>query len=414
MSRPLSIYIHWPFCKSKCPYCDFNSHVRASVDNARWQKALLAELAYYAQKLPQRQVVSIFFGGGTPSLMPPETVASLIDATAGFWPMIENAEITLEANPTSVEAQKFRDFRASGVNRVSVGVQALNATDLKFLGREHSTDEALQALALARDSFPRMSFDLIYARPGQTLAAWESELTQALEYACDHLSLYQLTIEENTAFHHIYHNGGFLLPEEGLAADMYMLTQSVMEAHGLPAYEISNHAKPGGESHHNMAYWQSQDYIGIGAGAHGRYSIDYGGNASPIPALPGFPREVVASTPPRTHAAIRYATENIKSPERWLEQVERTGAGLSIQTEIPAEESLEEAVLMGLRLSDGINYRKWQERTGLDLHAALSPVAIQRLQTAGLVEADAQRIRTTPEGRLLLNSVTRELLAELP
>jgi len=381
--HPLSVYIHWPFCKSKCPYCDFNSHVRNDVDSERWQKALLHELAYYAAKLPDRQVVSIFFGGGTPSLMPATTVSALIEQVNSLWAVSEDIEITLEANPTSIEAKKFRDFRKSGVNRVSIGVQSFEPEDLKFLGREHNVQEAMGALLMAADIFPRMSFDLIYARPNQTLAAWEAELTQALTYAKDHLSLYQLTIEENTAFHHTYHNGGFTLPEEGLAADMYMLTQDIMEANGLPAYEISNHAWAGQESRHNLAYWKSQDYIGIGAGAHGRYNQESG----------------------------RISTENIKSPERWLEKVEQSDNGLTAETAISEKESLEEAVMMGLRLSSGIHYDEWQKQMGADLRKAIPETAIDKLREQTLIEADENHIKATRKGRLLLNRVTGELLS---
>lgn len=422
MVNSLSIYIHWPFCKSKCPYCDFNSHVRVGIDNKRWQKALLRELSYYAGKLPDRQVVSIFFGGGTPSLMPSETVSALIQAVSDFWPVAEDLEITLEANPTSIEAQKFREFRTGGVNRVSVGVQSLIPEDLKFLGREHSVDEALAALSLAADIFPRMSFDMIYTRPNQAPAAWEKELLQALKYAKDHLSLYQLTIEENTAFHHLYHNGGLKMPEDDLAADMYMLTQDIMEAQGLPAYEISNHAQPGQESRHNLAYWRSQDYIGIGPGAHGRFRLQVadciegarvrGEVIHDDPAGEPFfnemgQREIGGSVP----AIIkRFATENIKSPERWLEKVEQWGNGLSVGTEISKKESLEEAIMMGLRLSSGIRYDEWQKQLGVDLRTVLPEVVVGKLQGLSLVDADENSIKVTKNGRLLLNRITKELL----
>jgi oxygen-independent coproporphyrinogen-3 oxidase len=411
MPAPLSIYIHWPFCKSKCPYCDFNSHVRADIDDARWQKALRGELAYYAKILPGRQVVSVFFGGGTPSLMRPGTVAALLESLSGLWQVAEDVEITLEANPTSVEAEKFKAFRLAGVNRVSIGVQALRAIDLKFLGREHDTEEALHALALARDIFPRMSFDLIYARPDQTLAAWEAELNEALKYARDHVSLYQLTIEENTAFHHLYHKGGFALPEDGLAADMYALTQDITEAHGLPAYEVSNHAKPGQESRHNLAYWRSEDYIGIGAGAHGRYRLLSGGAPPPSALRADSPAGSSCSTPPRTHAlTARIATENIKSPERWLESVERLGNGLSAEAVVMAKESLEEAIMMGLRLASGIRYGDWETRLGFNIRDALSPATLRKLRDMSLITADDRHIAATKQGRLLLNSITRELL----
>lgn len=416
MIRPLSVYIHWPFCKSKCPYCDFNSHVRNSVDNERWQNALLRELAYYAAKLPDRQVASIFFGGGTPSLMPAETVAALIEKVTNLWTVSGDIEITLEANPTSIEVKKFRDFRKSGVNRVSIGVQSLEPEDLKFLGREHNVQEALGALLMAADIFPRMSFDMIYARPGQTLAAWEAELSQALGYAKDHLSLYQLTIEENTAFHHAYHKGGFTMPEDGLAADMYMLTQDIMEAHGLPAYEISNHAWAGQESRHNLAYWKSHDYIGIGPGAHGRFCgglqqncVDTWGSEATTPLSEGLgvSEEGELCSPPYNK---RFSTENIKSPERWLEKVEHSDNGLTAEVPISEKESLEEAVMMGLRLSTGIDYDAWQKQMGMDLRNVMQQSAIDKLCGQSMVMADENHIKVTKQGRLLLNMITKELL----
>ena len=413
---PLSIYIHWAFCKSKCPYCDFNSHVRDSVDHTRWQNALLKELQYYAELLPDREIVSIFFGGGTPSLMEVETVASLIEFVGKNWKVADNIEITLEANPTSFEAAKFKGFRDAGVNRVSIGIQSLNDENLKFLGRQHNTNEALQTLEIASEIFPRISFDLIYAIPNQTLANWESELKQSLKYAKDHISLYQLTIEENTAFHHIYKNGGFVLPEEGLASDMYLLTQEITEAHNLPAYEISNHARLGSESRHNLAYWRCHDYIGIGAGAHGRYSLSSDKSWSAATS------DQVGVQPARRMSAIkRIANENIKSPERWLENIERhtpslqaCKAGVAISgdyttarnDEITAREQIDEIILMGLRLREGIKYADYP----VNLREFISPSAIKKLSDLSLIIADNEGIRTTPEGRLLLNSVVSELV----
>jgi len=411
MKNPLSIYIHWPFCKAKCPYCDFNSHVREGVDHARWRAALLKELSQYAQKLPGREVVSIFFGGGTPSLMEAGTAGALIDAVSGHWSMAKDAEITLEANPTSIEAGHFREFRGAGVNRASVGIQALNMADLKFLGRQHSVSEALAALEVARATFPRFTFDLIYARPGQSLAAWEAELHQALAFADGHLSLYQLTIEENTAFHTAYRKGAFVMPEDGLAADMYSLTQELMEARGLPAYEISNHARAGQESRHNLAYWRTDDYIGIGPGAHGRYSLynDAGEHSSPPLASASSPSKgVVASLLHDDTQGRRFATETIKSPERWLEKVEQGGTGLIAETALTERERLEEAVMMGLRLKGGIDYADWRRRTGLEVRGALR---IGTLARDGFVMADDAHIEVTPKGRLLLNRITAELLA---
>ncbi len=270
---PFAVYVHWPFCKAKCPYCDFNSHVRAAIDQAAWQRALLAELDHYADRTPGRTVSSVFFGGGTPSLMAPATAAALIERIGQRWVLAGDAEITLEANPTSVEAERFRDFRAAGVNRASLGVQALDPAALTFLGRGHSVGEAIAAIALARRQFPRFSFDLIYARPGQEPAQWDAELKQALSLAGDHLSLYQLTIEKGTAFHTAHARGDFAIPDDDRAGMLYELTQLRLNEAGLPSYEISNHARPGGESRHNLVYWRYGDYVGIGPGAHGRLTL---------------------------------------------------------------------------------------------------------------------------------------------
>ncbi|MEI7668530.1 MAG: radical SAM family heme chaperone HemW [Pseudomonadota bacterium] len=378
----MSIYVHWAFCKSKCPYCDFNSHVRASVDEDIWQKALLAEISYYAEKLPNRKINSIFFGGGTPSLMNPKTVEAIISTIYKYWKIDDNIEITLEANPTSVEAEKFRNFRKAGVNRVSVGVQSFNEKDLKFLGREHSVNEAISALNLAHEIFPRMSFDLIYALPEQSESVWEKELLAALKYSNGHISLYQLTIEENTAFHHIYHNGGFLLPEENAAAKMYQVTQDITVSKGLFGYEISNYAAIGQESRHNLAYWTSEDYIGIGAGAHGRFNL----------------------------GDKRIATENIKSPERWLEKTGNHQNGIEAEIKLSDKESMEEAIMMGMRLAGGINYKIWQERTGLDIKSALNHTSIAKLKEYNLIDSDINHIKATQKGKILLNGVIRELL----
>lgn len=406
--RPLSIYIHWPFCKSKCPYCDFNSHVRDRVEHTSWRDALLKELAYYAQLLPEREVVSIFFGGGTPSLMEAETVAALIKAACKHWPFAANVEITLEANPTSVEAAKLKAFRDAGINRASLGVQAMNAVDLKFLGRQHNTQEAMEAVALARDIFPRMSFDLIYARPGQSLATWEKELTEALRYAKGHMSLYQLTIEENTAFHASFAKGELPVLDDDSAADMYALTTSIMQAHGMPSYEISNYAIPGQESLHNLAYWKGDDYIGIGPGAHGRYNLNRG-NASPSSLREFTPAGSSYRTPLVSLATT--STENIKSPERWLEKMQTEGRALQAENIIKPAERLQELVMMGLRLSTGLDYEDWQRRTGLDVRPAINNNALQQLIGQGLVTADASHVRITPQGALVLNSITAALLA---
>lgn len=415
MNSPLSIYIHWPFCKSKCPYCDFNSHVRDAVEHVRWRDGLLRELASYAAHLPGREVVSIFFGGGTPSLMEADTVAALIEAVARHWPLNPQAEITLEANPTSVEAGKFSAFRNAGVNRVSVGVQSLRKEALRFLGRQHSADEARQALQLARDIFPRMTFDLIYARPDQSLVAWEDELREALELARGHLSLYQLTIEENTAFHAAQKRGELPTLDEDTAADMYGMTANIMHDHGMPAYEISNYAAPGQESRHNLTYWRGDDYIGIGPGAHGRYqsyNVPVAGSVLPpcVPgAAPSSEREPLSSS--RGAESVFVATENIKSPERWLDRVEALGTGLQAVTPIEPRERMRELVMMGLRLSTGIDYADWQRRTGLDVRAVMDDGVVRRLCVEGLLQADAAQMRVTPQGALVLNSMMGALLA---
>lgn len=328
-----------------------------------------------AAKLPGRTVGSIFFGGGTPSLMPPDTVKALIEAVHQYWPVTRDIEITLEANPTSVEAASFRGFWQAGVNRVSLGVQALNPEDLQFLGRHHSAEEALAAVKLAADIFPRYNFDLIYARPQQAPAAWEKELRSALQHVRGHMSLYQLTIEENTAFHHAHAKGDFVIPEDGAAAELYTLTQDIMEDAGLPAYEISNHAARGKESRHNLAYWLGHEYVGIGPGAHGRIFID----------------------------GKRHATQCIKSPERWLEAVKREGHGLEGNLPLTPRELQEEALMMRLRLAEGFPHADMP---------FISEQAIAALQAHGLLEEKSNRIRTTVRGKLLLNYVTAELLPE--
>ena len=386
-AMPMALYIHWPFCKSKCPYCDFNSHVRESVDHEAWREALLSELRYFAGRVEGHSLQSIFFGGGTPSLMQPATVQALIDEAVKLFPIIDNMEITLEANPTSVEAGRFREFRSAGINRVSLGVQALHDEALKFLGREHSAKEALQAVTLAGDIFPRHNFDLIYARPGQTVAGWQQELEAALPYANGHLSLYQLTIEEGTAFHHLHHKGGFVLPDEEIAAEMYELTQSMMKAHAMPAYEISNHARVGEESRHNLAYWKGHSYLGVGPGAHGR-----------LPSSKG-----------------RNATVTLKSPERWLSAVQRDGHGLESEIALTPTELIEERVMMGLRLACGIDLAAFENQTGKSLHEAVNISALDMLKANALLEETSPEdeeiyLRATPKGKLLLTRITAALL----
>lgn len=383
-SRFTALYVHWPFCKKKCPYCDFNSHVREGVDHASWRTALLRELGYWHARAPEKTITSIFFGGGTPSLMEPATVAALIEQADKLWGLESDCEITLEANPTSVEAANFAALAASGVNRVSLGVQSLKPESLAFLGREHSAREALDAVALAAKTFPRYSFDLIYALPNQTLKEWEAELTEALRYARGHLSLYQLTIEENTAFHHAYHVGkSFQLPEDSLAAELYNLTQEIMETAGLPAYEISNHAALGQESRHNLSYWQSDSYFGIGPGAHGR--VDVG--------------------------ATRLATRTLKSPERWLDAVTHAGHGVEEELSLTTAERAEEVILMGLRLpKQGVNLARLDKHSLHYLNHLWADGRVEKLVQHGLLIHSPSSLRATRPGQLVLNSVVETLL----
>ncbi len=380
---PLGVYVHWPFCKSKCPYCDFNSHVRDGVDQARWRGALLRELEHAAREAPQRRVETIFFGGGTPSLMAPETVAAVIDRARGLWDCAADVEITLEANPTSVEAGRFAALAQAGVNRVSLGVQALDADALKFLGREHSADEALAALETARRHFSRYSFDLIYARPGQTAEAWRAELEQALMLAGEHLSLYQLTIERGTRFFTDHARGGFTLPDEDAAAEMFEATQARLAAAGLPAYEISNHARPGAACRHNLIYWRYQDYVGIGPGAHGRFA----------------------------EGAGKRATRRASGPEAWLEAVERTGHGTAESAVVTGHDLIEEALMMGLRLADGIDRALFASIAGADPVEALDPARLAPLVDAGFLEVGHDRLSATAAGRQRLNALLERLIA---
>jgi len=377
------IYIHWPFCQSKCPYCDFNSHVREAVDQERWRRALLAELDHYAAATRGRAVTSVFFGGGTPSLMPPQTVAALIDRVGRHWSLTPEVEITLEANPGSVEAVKFVDLAEAGVNRLSLGVQALDDAALRFLGRRHDEREALAAIDLARRHFPRWSFDLIYARPGQSAADWERELDRALGLAGEHLSLYQLTIEANTAFEGAARRGELTLPDETAAEALFDLTQANLAAAGLPAYEISNHARPGAECRHNLVYWQGGDYVGIGPGAHGRLTIE----------------------------ATRIATRQHRAPEAWLAAVEADGHATREHRALEPEERREELLLMGLRLGAGLSRERFRAALGQEIEQALDPARLQRLVEGGFLVVDAGGIRTTSEGRLRLNAVLSALLA---
>ena len=374
------IYVHWPFCLSKCPYCDFNSHVRhEKPDEARFARAIAAELADAAAATGRRTLTSIFFGGGTPSLMGPSTVGAILDAIARHWPLEPACEITLEANPTSVEAERFRGYRAAGVNRVSLGVQSLDNDALKFLGRLHSAEEALAAIAIARANFPRLSFDLIYARPGQTPAAWRAELTRALTEESEHLSLYQLTIEDETPFAALHRNGRLTIPDEAEARALWDVTQETCEAHGLPAYEISNHARPGAECRHNLIYWRYGDYVGVGPGAHGRI-----GNGK-----------------------IRRATMTERHPEKWLALVEANGHGRVVDDPLRQDEQADELLLMGLRLREGIELARYAVLAGRNLNSA----RIATLAAEGLVEARDGRLRVTAGGFAVLDAIVADLAA---
>jgi oxygen-independent coproporphyrinogen-3 oxidase len=384
----LAIYVHWPFCRSKCPYCDFNSHVRENVEEARWSQALTTEIAYTAAQLrsPPRRVTSVFFGGGTPSLMPPSVVAAVIDAIARGFTLADDVEITLEANPTSVEAGSFRGFREAGVNRLSLGVQALNDTDLRALGREHSAAEALAALDTALTVFSRASFDLIYARPGQTLAAWRGELRQALKLAHGrHISLYQLTFEPGTSFFQARLRGAIQPLADDVSEDMFDLTQDMCDAAGLPAYEISNHAAPGQECRHNLAYWRYGEYAGIGPGAHGRL---------------------------RRQGAL-CAIQGHRSPEKWLAAVETKGHGGEPPAPLAVLDRVEEALLMGLRLREGIGADRFEAATGVSLGRCLPPSALQDLTDEGYLVLSGDGLRATAKGRAVLDSVLVQLAERL-
>ena len=373
---PLALYVHWPFCVSKCPYCDFNSHVRESVDQAAWQKALLADLAYEAQALPDRRLTSIFFGGGTPSLMPPATVAAILDAAERHWGFAEGIEITLEANPSSVEAARFADLAAAGVNRASLGVQALDDEALHFLGRAHGVDEALRALQSAQGVFGRVSFDLIYARPGQPLPDWEAELSRAIGYGTEHLSLYQLTIEPGTRFHTEAAAGRLTIPDGDAAADLFEATRERTAAAGLPAYETSNHARPGAESRHNLTYWRYGDYVGIGPGAHGR-------------------REGVA-------------TVRRKKPENWMTAVDRNGHGIETEETLDPVTRATEALVMGLRLREGVDLTRI---TALAEGREMVDVkVVATLSRQGLVRHADGRLIVTGDGALLLDAILRDIV----
>jgi oxygen-independent coproporphyrinogen-3 oxidase len=378
--NPLALYIHWPFCVSKCPYCDFNSHVRASVDQQQWRDALLTDLAHEARMLPGRQLGSIFFGGGTPSLMPPETVAALIDAAAKHWSFAPGIEITLEANPSSVEAARFADLAAAGVNRVSLGLQALDDVALRFLDRAHGVDEGLAALGIAQREFARVSFDLIYARPGQSLPAWEAELARALSFGTEHLSLYQLTIEPGTRFATEAAAGRLTIPDGDDAADLFEATRAMTASAGIPAYEISNHARPGAESRHNLAYWRYRDYAGVGPGAHGRR----GG----------------------------LATVRRKKPENWLAAIARNQHGIEVEEPLAPFFRSSEALLMGLRLREGVDLARVAGLAGADIADVVDERAIARLPD--LIRREGDRLRVTDRGMLLLDAILLQVVRDGP
>jgi oxygen-independent coproporphyrinogen-3 oxidase len=376
----LSLYIHWPFCRSKCPYCDFNSHVSdGPVDEQRWKRALLAELAHFAAETRGKSLISVFFGGGTPSTMAPHTTAALIEAAKGFWPHSEDLEITLEANPTSVEAGKLKDFAAAGVNRLSLGVQSFDDKALKFLGREHSVPEAQEAISLAREAFARFSFDLIYGLPGQTANGWKSELNQAIALAGGHLSLYQLSVEAGTPF---FRDGVPEMDSES-GADLYELTHEQMAINSFNSYEISNYCRPDQECRHNQAIWQGGDYIGVGPGAHGRISS----------------RQTTD------------ALYQLHDPARWLEKVEKDGHATAKRNALSASVRAEELLLTGLRLEEGVEAARFQNLCGLSLESVLDDSALAQLVEGGFMISDAKGLRATAQGRLCLNTVLAELLA---
>ncbi|MES2145146.1 MAG: radical SAM family heme chaperone HemW [Pseudomonadota bacterium] len=373
------LYLHWPFCQSKCPYCDFNSHVSATINHDHWRVAYLSEIDRAGRETAGRLLETVYFGGGTPSLMDPDVVGAILDRIRATWPMVNDPEITLEANPSSVEAGRFRAYAAAGVNRVSMGIQALNDEDLKRLGRLHTAREARVAFDVAAGVFGRTSLDLIYARQDQTLAIWADELSAALDWAGDHLSLYQLTIEPGTAFGDRHAKGGLKgLPGEDLSADMYMKTNDICEAAGLHAYEVSNYARPGAESRHNLIYWRGGDYVGIGPGAHGRLTLDGG----------------------------RHATETPLKPQVWLNAVLKNGSGEASRAALTQQEWGQEYLMMGLRTAEGVNISRHREVTG----AALDPDAVSELTGLGLLDLTGDSLCATSDGRLVLNAVLRRLM----
>lgn len=379
----LSIYVHWPFCLAKCPYCDFNSHVRDRVNEAEMAEALLSEIDHYAGLVGHRDVKSIFFGGGTPSLMSASTVEKVINRIEHKFHTTNDIEITLEANPTSVEAGKFKDFSLAGINRVSIGIQALNNHDLKALGREHDVDEALGAIELSQKYFKRSNFDLIYARMGQEVSEWEKELKRAIGMANGHLSLYQLTIEQGTPFYGQWRQGKLIIPDEDTSAEMYELTNDICSENGYAAYEVSNYAKEGQESRHNLTYWNYRDYLGIGAGAHGR--ITYGGNT--------------------------YATMQNKKPETWLKAVKNKGHATKEKNQLSQKEMAEEMIMMGLRLTSGIKTDHFRNRIGVKINNFIEMDQVEMLIAQGFFELNyPDRLQLSKKGRPLLNQILGQIL----
>jgi putative oxygen-independent coproporphyrinogen III oxidase len=381
LSNNLAIYIHWPFCKSKCPYCDFNSHVSNGINHQEWSDAYISEVDSFADFIRGKNISSIFFGGGTPTLMPPYIAANIINTLAKYAKLDSDIEITLEGNPTSIEAEKFREFKNAGVNRVSLGVQSLNEKDLKFLGREHSADEALKAVTIAAEIFDNYSFDLIYARPEQSIKDWEDELCKALRYSLNHLSLYQLTIEKGTKFYGAHKAGEFKMPSNDLSAEFYEITNDIMEAHCMPAYEVSNHAKSGFESKHNLTYWNYGDYLGIGAGAHSRITVD----------------------------DKKKALMMIHSPDGWIKSVQENKHAIQEQTLLSERETLEEVVMMGLRIKSGINRKTFELLIGNSFENELNN--IDYLLDAKMIEIDENSLRVTKTGVLMINAITTKLLS---
>ena len=372
------VYVHWPFCRRICPYCDFNIHAETPIDETAWRDALLSELAHYAAELKGRTVTSLYFGGGTPSLMAPATAGALIDAVQAHWAVADDIEITLETNPTSSERDRLKDFKRAGVNRLSVGVQSFDDAALAFLGRDHSGAEALQTLEDANAAFDRVTFDLIYARPGQTPTDWQRELSQALQVAGGHLSLYQLTIESGTPFA----RAGVAPPDEDITADMFEATQEILSAAGMPAYEISNHARAGEESRHNLTCWRGGDYLGIGPGAHGRLTI----------------------------GDKFFGTHQIHNPARWLQRTSENGHGTAKRRPLDAEDRARELLMMGLRLVEGVDLKRFAAIAGVDMAQIVDADALERLTNGALVEYDAAVLRATAEGRQRLNAVLSALL----